>query len=196
MLIFCITKPNLGPDMDAALEYCFKEDWSRIRDYCEQEVKDRISGKALNPGNSYKIRLDMWQKFTEKNQGKFAYTYSERMARQLPIIIDTLKKDSGTRQAVLSIWDPVQDLQESRLGGGQRIPCSLLYQFTIRYDSLDCMYIMRSNSFFEHHVIDLYGAIGLMEYVAKECGVKVGTLTFVCGSLHAFQWSLEKVKRF
>ena len=38
--------------------------------------------------------------------------------------------------------------------------------------------------------------VGIMKYVAKQCGVKLGTLTFVAGSLHAFQWSLKKVKKF
>lgn len=189
---FAITKPNLK--LDEALEYCFHEDWERIKKYCEQEIKDRISGKPLNPGNSYKIREDMWNKFIHDH--KFSYTYAERMARQLPIVIDTLKKDNGTRQAVLSIWNPDIDMQEKNLGGGNRIPCSLLYQFTIRYGALDCLYVMRSNSFFEHHVIDLYCAVGIMKHIAKKCGVKLGTLTFMAGSLHAFQWSLKEVKRF
>lgn len=189
---FAITKPFM--DMEEALKYCFHDDWKRIRDYCEQEVKDRICGQPLNPGNSYKIRKDMWNQFIHEH--KFSYTYAERMARQLPIVINCLNKDNGTRQAVLSIWNPDIDMQESNLGGGNRIPCSLLYQFTIRYGALDCLYVMRSNSFFEHHVIDLYCAERLMEYVAKKCGVKLGTLTFMAGSLHAFQWSLKEVKRF
>ena len=189
---FCITKPTL--QRREALEYCFGKQAKKIEKYCQQEIKDRISGKPLNPGNSYKIRKDMWNQFLHNH--KFSYTYAERMARQLPLVIDTLKKDNGTRQAVLSIWNPDLDMVDNKLGGGQRIPCSLLYQFTIRYGQLDCLYVMRSNSFFEHHVIDLYCASGIMEYIAKQCGVKVGALTFVAGSLHAFQWSLKNVKRF
>lgn len=189
---FAITKPNLK--LDEALEYCFKEEWQRIKKYCDQEIKDRISGKPLNPGNSYKIRKDMWNQFI--HDCKFSYTYAERMARQLPLVIKALKDDPGTRQAVMSIWNPELDMVDNKLGGGQRIPCSLLYQFTIRYGALDCLYVMRSNSFFEHHVIDIYCAVGIMKHIAKQCGVKLGTLTFMAGSLHAFQWSLKEVKRF
>ena len=37
--------------------------------------------------------------------------------------------------------------------------------------------------------------VSLIETLFK-CGVKVGALTFVAGSLHAFQWSLKNVKKF
>ena len=132
---FCITKPTWK--RREALEYCFGKEAAKIERYCKQEIKDRISGQPLNPGNSYKIRKDMWNQFLHNK--KFSYTYAERMARQLPLVIETLKKDNGTRQAVLSIWNPDLDMVDNKLGGGQRIPCSLLYQFTIRYGQLDCL---------------------------------------------------------
>jgi thymidylate synthase len=49
---------------------------------------------------------------------------------------------------------------------------------------------------FEHHMIDIYCAVGIMKHIAKATNTKLGALTFMAGSLHAFQWSLKEVKRF
>lgn len=186
---FKIDKPLLN--RDEAIRYTFKDDAERIIKYCKQEIKDRCSGKPLNPGNSYKIRADMWNKFLEGK--KFSYQYAERLwtNNQFESVIQCLKNDPGTRQAVLSVWNPDKDMQPNKLGGGNRIPCSLNYQFMIRNGRLHCIYSMRSNSALEHCPIDLYCATGLMEYVAKRLNVKVGSLTYLCGSLHAFHWNLK-----
>lgn len=195
---FKIDKPTL--DRDKAIEYMFKDkdECQKIINYCKQEIKDRCSGQPLNPGNSYKIRSDMWNKFLEGN-GKFSYQYAERLWTndQFRNVISCLKNDSGTRQAVLSVWNPDKDMDSNKLGGGNRIPCSLNYQFVIRNDRLHCIYSMRSNDFFGHHVIDLYCASGLMEYIVKELKktypkLKVGTLSYMCASLHAFTWDIDK----
>ena len=195
---FCITNPLLK--RDSAIEYMFKdkEESKKIIEYCKQEIKDRCSGSPLNPGNSYKIRKDMWQKFLE-DSGKFSYQYAERLWTndQFNSVVKCLINDSGTRQAVLSVWNSDKDMNVSKTGGGNRIPCSLNYQFFIRNNELHCIYSMRSNDFFGHHVIDLYCASGLMEYIVDriKCiypGLKVGSLIYSCGSLHAFAWDIDK----
>ena len=187
---FKVDKPLLN--RDEAIRYVFGDESDKIIKYCKQEIKDRCSGKPLNPGNSYKIRSDMWNKFLEGNN-KFSYQYAERLwtNKQFDSVIQCLKNDAGTRQAVLSVWNPDKDMNINKLGGGNRIPCSLNYQFMIRNNRLHCIYSMRSNSAIEHCPIDLYCATGLMEYVAKKLNIKVGTLTYVCGSLHAFHWNLK-----
>lgn len=194
---FKVDKPLLR--RDDVIGYLFRDEAERkkIIKYCKQEIKDRCSGKPLNPGRSYKIRADMWNKFLE-GSGKFSYQYAERLWTndQFETVINTLKNDAGTRQAVLSVWNPDKDMVPSKTGGGNRIPCSLNYQFLIRNNRLHCIYSMRSNDFLGHHVIDLYCASGLMEYVVKRLkseypNLKVGTLTYVCGSLHCFHWDLK-----
>lgn len=197
---FKIDKPLLN--RDEAIRYVFKEEADKIIKYCKQEIKDRCSGKPLNPGNSYKIRPDMWNKFLE-NDKKFSYQYAERLwiNQQFENVINCLLNDSGSRQAVLSVWDSNKDMNSSKLGGGNRIPCSLHYQFFIRNDRLHCMYSMRSNSAIEHFPIDLYCTSGLMEYMVKRLknkyqNLKVGSLTYTCGSLHCFQWNLKDLILF
>ena len=197
---FKIDKPLFK--RDEVIEYVFKDEAPKIIEYCKQEIADRCSGEPLNPGNSYKIRADMWNQFLEGNK-KFSYQYAERLwtNNQFEAVIACLKNDSGSRQAVLSVWDPTKDMVASKLGGGNRIPCSLNYQFMIRNNSLHCVYSMRSNSAIEHCPIDLYCASGLMEYVVKRLKktypkLRVGSLTYVCGSLHAFHWNLKALILF
>lgn len=199
---FKIDKPMLN--WKEAISYLFKEkeETEKIFKYCKQEIKDRTCGKPLNPGNSYLIRNDYWSNFLE-NTGKFSYQYSERINynNQLESVIDCLKKDSGTRQAVLSIWNPDLDMNSKKLGGGNRIPCSLNYQYLIRNNRLHCIYHMRSSNFFEHLPIDLICAAGMMDYIVKRLkktypDLKVGTLSYLGGSLHGFKWSLDKFVLF
>lgn len=195
---FKVDKPLLH--RDDVIGYIFRdpEEKKRIIKYCKQEIKDRCSGKKLNPGNSYKIRADLWNNFLE-GSGKFSYQYAERLwtNNQFEHVIDTLKNDKGTRQAYLSVWDPNIDMDGTKTGGVSRIPCSLGYQFLIRNDRLHCIYNMRSNDFLSHNCIDLYCCSGLMEYVVKRLKdtypkLKVGSLTFIAGSLHETPWQLKE----
>lgn len=195
---FKVDKPLLN--RDSVISYIFRdpEEAKKIVRYCKQEIKDRTGGKPLNPGNSYKIRADLWNNFLEGGK-KFSYQYAERLWTndQFEHVIDTLKNDAGTRQAVLSVWNPSIDMDGSKTGGVSRIPCSLFYQFLIRNGRLHCIYSMRSNDFLQHCCIDLYCASGLMEYVVKRLkGVypelKVGSLTYMAGSLHETPWLLKE----
>jgi thymidylate synthase len=187
---FTISKPL--EKREEMIKFLFKEDSNKIIDYCEQEFKDRISKEPLNPGNSYKIRADMWQKFI--NEDKFDYTYSERMYDKLDKIKNILKEDRHSRQAILQIFHP-KDLDNT--GGQTRIPCSVDYQFMIRNNRLHLIYHMRSNDYFGHHAIDIYLAGSLIKYMVSELSnkypeLKTGSLIFFCASLHAYKWDLDK----
>lgn len=65
----CISNPLKG--RREMLEYIFKDEADKIEKYCIQEFKDRISPVPLNPGNSYKVRPDMWMQFIHSD--KFSY---------------------------------------------------------------------------------------------------------------------------
>ena len=65
--------------------------------YCYEEIGDRFNQRGLNPGNSWLHRKNVWQPFLEEN-GKFAYTYSERMSDQISKLITELGGKSETRR--------------------------------------------------------------------------------------------------
>lgn len=188
---FIISKPlKKRNDM---IGFIFKKEKDKIIDYCKQEFKDRISKEPLNPGNSFKIRKDLWQKFMVDDETKFDYTYSERISWQWESIIETLKEDKHSRQAVMQIFN-TGDLEKT--GGETRIPCSINYSFLIRNDRLYLVYHMRSNDYFAHFPIDIYLATEAIKYVTKKLKkvyptLKTGSLIYFCNSLHAYQWDLK-----
>lgn len=194
---FTISKPLVK--REEAIEYLFGEDAKRIVEYCKVEFQDRVSPEILNPGNSYKIRLDLWQKFMVddvNNIKKFDYTYNERYNRfnQLNNAIDALKNDIHTRQSIVQVYHP--DLDSGKHGGITRIPCSMSYQFLIRNNQTHIIYYMRSNDMLSHYLIDLYLTAELMKYVTDKLKdtyeeLQYGSLTYFAGSLHAYHFNLK-----
>lgn len=192
---FIISKPSLGKkDM---LKFLFKDEADNIEEYCKQEFLDRINREGLNPGNSYKVRLDLWQSLMSKKDGeKFDYTYSERInyCHQLDNAIAALKDDIHSRRAMIMIFKP-EDTQESS-GFATRIPCSIDYQFLIRNNKLMVLYHIRSNDYFKHFAIDIWLANALQEYIVEQLkdtypNLKVGSLNYYCGSFHAYNEDLS-----
>lgn len=192
---FIISKPGLKKK--EMLEFLFKEEADNIEKYCEQELLDRVNREGLNPGNSYKIRLDLWQSLMSKKDGeKFDYTYSERINfhNQLDNAIASLKEDEHSRRAMVMIFKP-EDTDES-MGFATRIPCSISYQFVIRNNKLMVIYYIRSNDYFKHFAIDIWLANAMQEYIVEQLKetypkLKVGSLNYYCGSFHAYNEDLS-----
>jgi thymidylate synthase len=189
---FTISKPL--EKRKEMLQFIFKKDANKIESYCIQEFKDRVNKVPLNPGESYKIRKDMWQKFMIGDETKFDYTYSERLYDQWDKIIKTLKEDKHSRQAIMQVFHP-EDLNKT--GGDTRIPCSIDFSFMIRNERLYCIYRMRSNDYFGHFPIDIWLASESIKYVTKILKkkykkLKTGSLIYFCNSLHAYHWDLSK----
>lgn len=192
---FIISKPSLGKkDM---LKFLFKDEADNIEEYCKQEFLDRINREGLNPGNSYKVRLDLWQSLMSKKDGeKFDYTYSERInyCHQLDNAIAALKDDIHSRRAMIMIFKPEDTIESS--GFATRIPCSIDYQFLIRNNKLMVLYHIRSNDYFKHFAIDIWLANALQEYIVEQLkdtypNLKVGSLNYYCGSFHAYNEDLS-----
>lgn len=192
---FIISKPQLKKQ--EMLDFVFKDDSDRIRQYCEQEIFDRLDRSQLNPGNSYKIRLDLWQQMMCKEDGaRFDYTYSERINQhqQLDSAIAALKEDEHTRRAMVMIFNP-EDSQDAE-GFQTRIPCSISYQFLVRNNKLMVLYYIRSNDYFKHFAIDIWLTQALQAYIAGELkevypDLKVGSLNYYAGSFHAYNEDLS-----
>lgn len=192
---FIISKPYLSKR--EMLEFLFKDETNNIEKYCHQEIADRVSGQCLNPGNSYKIRLDLWQKLMSKDiQGMFDYTYAERIngLHQIDNVISALKEDEHSRRAMISIWD-AEDSQNIE-GFSTRVPCSISYQFFIRNNKLIVLYYIRSNDYFKHFAIDIWLTHALQEFIRVELtkvypGLKCGSLTYFGGSFHAYNEDLS-----
>lgn len=193
---FVISKPSMRKK--EMLQFIFKNEADNIEQYCEQELLDRINREGLNPGNSYKIRLDLWQSLMSKKDGeKFDYTYSERINGKFPQLdnaIAALKDDEHSRRAMVMIFNPEDTCESS--GFATRIPCSISYQFLIRNNKLMVIYYIRSNDYFKHFAIDIWLANAMQEYIVSQLkdtypNLKVGSLNYYCGSFHAYNEDLS-----
>lgn len=192
---FTISNPRLKKT--EMLEFLYKNDAERILNYCHAEHADRTSGIPMNPGESYKIREDLWNSFRNRN-GKFDYTYSERIfveTNQVENVIATLKEDPNSRRAMVMIFG-AYDTEFSE-GSMSRIPCSISYQFLIRNNALQIIYYIRSNDYFKHFGIDIWLAQEMQEHIYNNLlstypRLKIGPLHYMCGSLHAYNEDLSK----
>lgn len=172
--------------------------YSRSREWADAEFQERIdTSDIINPGKAWELRKDLWEQFLVN--GKFDYTYNERIIHVIKPLIRLLKDDNDTRKAVLSIFNGDMDgLDTDWYDGSRRIPCSMYYDFLIRQNGkgekvLHICYHQRSSDFVTHFGNDVYLAWRLMEYVAKEVGVKPGYLYHTIDSLHTYQKDWDKL---
>lgn len=169
------------PQVDQFIkELNLNQDW--IRD----EFTERISAMFLNPGEAWKHRQEIWEEFI--HDGKFGYTYSERIGYQVQEVIALLKKTPFSRHAIVNIYHP--EIDNQRREGTVRVPCTMYYNFMIRPDGeknkLHMIYNIRSNDFSTHFPYDLVLARLLQEYIASELGVETGDFIYQGGSFHVF----------
>lgn len=172
--------------------------YSRSREWADAEFQERIDTSGIiNPGKAWELRKDLWEQFLVN--GKFDYTYNERIIHVIKPLIRLLKDDNDTRKAVLPIFNGDMDgLDTDWYDGSRRIPCSMYYDFLIRQNGkgekvLHICYHQRSSDFVTHFGNDVYLAWRLMEYVAKEVGVKPGYLYHTIDSLHTYQKDWDKL---
>lgn len=164
--------------------------FSHSKEWADAEFQERINtSEVINPGKAWELRKDLWEQFLV--DGKFDYTYNERMAI-LPYTIQLLRSDSDTRKAVLPIFNGNGENDILYYHGNKRIPCSMYYDFLIRENGkgekvLHIGYHQRSSDFAQHFGNDIYLAWRLMEYVAQEVGVKPGYLYHTIDSLHIYK---------
>lgn len=147
-----------------------------------EEFQERISPTYVNPGKAYKLRSEVWDEFLV--DGKFEYSYNERIFPQLQLIIEELKRHSETRQAIIHIHDAARDTARM---GKQRVPCSLSYQFMKREGKLDIIYSMRSSDFSTHFQNDIWLADELRRHLARQLNWPVGKFFMSVASLHLYK---------
>jgi hypothetical protein len=124
-----------------------------------------------------------FRNYMEDDTGKFWGAYGPRIVNQLPIIIERLREDPDTRQAVITLWDPEFDAH----GGKKDHPCTSLFNFRIRDGKLNMSTFMRSNDAIHGWTFDLIQFSMLMQSMAVELDVEVGTYSHHVGSFHIYE---------
>lgn len=115
----------------------------------------------------------------------FAGAYGPKLAEQLPYVLDCLRQDSFSRQAVLTIW-------RERPRASKDIPCTVAMQFFIRENKLHMITTMRSNDVFLGLPYDLFNFTQIQNYLAGVLCVDIGEYVHNVGSLHVYEQHYEK----
>lgn len=124
-----------------------------------------------------------FRNYIEDDTGKFWGAYGPRVIDQLPIIVERLREDPDTRQAVITLWDPEFDAH----GGKKDHPCTSMFNFRIRDGKLNMSTYMRSNDLIHGWPFDLIQFSMLMQSIAAALLIDVGTYTHHVGSFHVYE---------
>jgi thymidylate synthase len=129
----------------------------------------------------------------------FYGAYGPKIVTQLSYIIETLKNDLDTRQAVLNIW-------RENPRSSKDVPCTLSMQFLVRefenQKYLHCITNMRSNDIWLGTPYDSFNFSAITFYVACRLyalgiKVKLGGLKINAGSRHLYEsnWDAAEICR-
>jgi len=196
---------NLMMPMTDGLD-SLKKETNPFLPWAEDHFQERIAGEPVNPPPSHKIWLKGNEDFLTDN--KFSHSYPERLwpktlmpngirfnTADLSDAITLLKKDPTTRQCYIPIFFP-EDLNAAI--EGERVPCTLGWQFIVRNEKMHCFYPMRSCDAIRHFHNDIFFANRMTLFLIEAAGINAtpGTLNFSCTSFHCFEndkYTLKKL---
>lgn len=121
----------------------------------------------------------------------FHGAYGPRIAPQLPGVVSRLMKDPDSRQALMTVWNPLYDL-----GGDPQprdVPCTALIQFFIRKNALVMHVTMRSNDAWWGTPHDWGQFSQLQLAMARVLDVDAGSYYHHAVSFHLYERDFDKI---
>lgn len=109
--------------------------------------------------------------------------YGSHIAEYIPTIVNKLRYDRDTRQAVLNIYTSKYGISDTK-----DVPCTLALHFLIRDGALNLTVYMRSNDLFWGFQYDVFMFTTLQEVIAYDLGIPIGTYTHCPTSLHVYNY--------
>jgi thymidylate synthase len=146
----------------------------------------QLLGGFSNP----ELLPDSFDRFKEKD-GTFWGAYGVRIGTQLVQAVRKLKKDPGTRQAVITLWDPILDNQPDK----NDYPCTVSLGF--QWDAvvgLELNVLMRSNDVYLGTPYDWFQFTQLQLSVARLLRTDVGRYRHTAWSLHIYEEDVDRAK--
>lgn len=127
----------------------------------------------------------------------FFGAYGPRIISQLDYVVDKLKSDADTRQAVLTIW-------RENPPATKDVPCTVAVHFMIRDHKLNCHVYMRSNDLWLGFPYDVFNFSMLSHLVCCRLNasaatngdvVKPGMLYHTASSRHIYEQHFEQAEK-
>ena len=150
------------------------------KEYAEFEWQWYLKGDPN--GDLISKRAAIWKNHMDKN-GNIRSNYGWQWNRnnQLDRVVDILKKDINSRQAVISLYDG-KEIETYEFD----TPCTLNVSFYVLSNKL-CMTVnMRSNDLWFGFCNDQYCFSKLQEYVAKSLDLQIGFYYHFASNLHIY----------
>lgn len=126
----------------------------------------------------------------EVERGNWPYTYHQRMAAQIPLVIAELRRNPDTRRAVIDVRDWGRDL------GNDDPACLQNLQYFIREGKLHCKVLFRSNDACKAAFMNAFALIMLQKRIADELGVEVGSYVHRANSFHCYEKDLPMLEGY
>ncbi|MFA5797382.1 MAG: thymidylate synthase [Candidatus Woesearchaeota archaeon] len=134
--------------------------------------------------------------FSKDSSNMFEYSYGPRMFNYLgqkdqinDFIIPLLRKDPSSRRGVVSLFNPVKDLDIH----SKNIPSLMFIAFKIKKGALHITCFIRSNDFFIGWPGNIYQIAILQRFVAEKLAVSIGSLTTISSSAHLFHEHFDMI---
>jgi len=119
-----------------------------------------------------------------KDGGTYHGAYGLRTRAQWPAVVDRLKADPTSRQAVVTIWQPLEDLF---ISDSKDFPCTVMLQFLIRNNRLIMHTTMRSNDVWLGLAYDAFQFTQVQLTIARVLGIEPGPYYHHAVSMHLYE---------
>jgi len=149
-------------------------DISMLTAYAPSYIK---FAEGMNAFGAYGHRWCQDPAFVKESQGS---SFS-----QLHHVIQLLREQRQTRQAVVSIWNG-GDIVHALRGDHADLPCTLVWQLLARDGTLHMIVTMRSNDIWLGFPYDVFVNTTIMRLIARYANLQLGTYTHQVGSVHAY----------
>jgi len=153
-------------------------------EYAEAEWQWYCSGdpKISKLGDIYGKVPAIWKRMADENgEVNSNYGYQWQRHDQLDKVVDMLKQNKETRQAVISIYDG-KEINNYKYD----TPCTYAVQFTIINNELCMSVYMRSNDLWYGFCNDQYQFASLQKTVADRLSIDVGWYYHHAHNMHLY----------
>ncbi len=156
--------------------------------YAEREWDWYMSGNR----NAEKISLyaPIWANHMDEDGNVNSnYGWQWKRENQLEYVVEQLRSNKETRQAVVSIYDAKEHSEYK-----YDTPCTLSIHFQVLHDKLNMTVNMRSNDLWYGFCNDQYQFSNLLQMVAEMVDLDVGTYYHFASNLHLYNKTIKEQK--
>lgn len=126
----------------------------------------------------------------QEDDGSFHGAYGLRVHGQTARVLDRLRRDPETRQAVVTVWDPARDSHRVY----RDMPCTVTLHLLARRDRLHLQVYMRSNDVWLGLAYDYFVFAQWLLTCARVLGLQPGRYVHHVGSLHLYERDAARVE--